>query len=46
MVEARKLKDFWGSYYSWKIQNWSHVACDAWQRLRNEDQAEYTNEIF
>jgi hypothetical protein len=44
--QARKLKDFWGSFYQWKLDNWSHVTWEDWQRLKHEDQAAYTNATF
>ena len=42
---ARKIKDFWVTFYSWKTENWANGINSAeWQMLRREDGLSYSEE--
>ncbi|CAB4005190.1 Hypothetical predicted protein [Paramuricea clavata] len=41
-AEAKKLKDFWGSFYQWKLKKFpSTITREEWQMIKMEDQASY-----
>jgi hypothetical protein len=41
-MQAKALKDFWGSFYKWKLQKFpKSISGEEWQALRREDQAAY-----
>ena len=42
LERARKLKDFWTSFYSWKTSQWPNgLTPEDWHTLKNEDEAAY-----
>ena len=42
---ARKIKDFWVTFYSWKTEKWANGINSAeWQMLRREDGLSYSEE--
>ncbi|CAB4045409.1 Hypothetical predicted protein [Paramuricea clavata] len=43
--EAKKLKDFWASFYTWKTTQWPNgIMPEDWHHLRTEDAAAYDEE--
>jgi hypothetical protein len=45
LEQAKKLKDFWASFYSWKTTQWPNgIMPEDWQQLRTADAASYDEE--
>ena len=42
---ARKLKDFWSSFYAWKSNEWPNgISLEDWNILHHEDWNAYQEE--
>ena len=42
---ARKLKDFWSSFYQWKTSEWPNgIDMESWNIVQQEDRAAYDEE--